>query len=125
MVQLCLPDVSRSAGHRPTLDATFQHGQDGWHKMPGSAAVMALGRIVNREDAQINCDQIGDFTSTGSPAVVVPFDQSMNPAETLPVGVQQAEQITVVVGDAARSGNLRRFMLHALRHWVRRRRCGR
>jgi hypothetical protein len=72
--------------------------------------------LVDREDTQINGNQIGNFASTGSPAVVVSLDQSMNPAETLSVGVQEAEQIVVVVRDATRSGILRRMRILAPRH---------
>src|SRR6478609_4024397 len=113
------------AGRRPTLNATFQHGPDGWHKMSGSASVMALSGFIDREDTQIDCNEIGNLAPAGSPAVVIPLDESMNPAEPLPVGIQEAEEIAVMVGDAARSGNSRRIGLLALRHWVRRRRCGR
>src|SRR6476660_3773758 len=101
---------------RRILSATFQHGPDGWHIVPGSASVVAMGCLDNGEDTQINCNQVGNFAPAGSPVVVVPFDQSMNPAKTLLVGVQESEQITVVVRDAAGSGIPRRIRILAPRH---------
>ena len=78
---------------------------------------MALGRFVNREYTQIDCDQIGNLAPAGSPAVVVPL--TSRSSQPLLVGIQEAEEIAVMVGDAARSGNSRRIRLLALRHWVR------
>jgi hypothetical protein len=95
---------SRWACGLPMLNTSFQPGLDGWNVMPGRASHVALSCLVNGEDTQIDGDQIGNFASTWSPAVVISFDESMNPAKTLAVGVQEAEQIAVVVADTARSG---------------------